>query len=106
MKLSKLNPLWLGPALLVAMPVWCQQPASTPDPTAVPPAATASPDPGSASGPSNSGDRMLTPPLLSGQSYPTSPASQERSNYLRGGVFFTTAYSDNAVGLVDGHPES
>ena len=27
--------------------------------------------------------RMLTPPPVSGQSYPTSPTSEERSNYLR-----------------------
>ena len=33
MKSSKLNPFWLGPALLVAMPVWCQQPAVAPDQT-------------------------------------------------------------------------
>ncbi len=49
---------------------------------------------------------MLTPPAVSGQSYPTVSASQERSNYLRGGVSFISAYSDNAVGPVNGHPES
>jgi hypothetical protein len=112
-KSSKLNPFWLGPALLVAMPVWCQQPASAADPTTAPPAnPAASPDAGSNNssdnGPvnSNSEDRMVTPPPVSGQSYPTSSVSQERSNYLRGGLLFTTAYSDNAVGLVNGHPES
>jgi len=108
-KSSKLNPFWLGPALLVAMPVWCQQPAVAPDPTTVPPAnSAANPDAGSDSGPvnSNSDDRMVTPPLVSGQSYPTASVSQERSNYLRGGVLFTTAYTDNAVGLVNGHAES
>jgi hypothetical protein len=112
-KSSKLNPFWLGPALLVAMPVWGQQPTSAPDPTMAPPAnPAASPDAGSNNtsdnGPviSNSEDRMVTPPPVSGQSYPTSSVSQERSNYLRGGLLFTTAYSDNAVGLVNGHPES
>jgi hypothetical protein len=49
---------------------------------------------------------MVTPPPVSGQSYPTAPTSQERSNYLRGGLTFTSAYSDNTVGLVNGHPES
>jgi hypothetical protein len=49
---------------------------------------------------------MLIPPAVSGQSYPTVSASQERSNYLRGGVVFTSAYSDNVLGPVNGHPES
>ena len=109
MKSNKLNPFWLGPALLVAMPVWCQQPAVAPDQATVPPAnSAANPDAGSDSGPVNSSsdDRMVTPPLVSGQSYPTASVSQERSNYLRGGLVFTTAYTDNAVGLVNGHPES
>jgi hypothetical protein len=108
-KSSKLNPFWLGPTLLVAMPVWCQQPAGAPDPTTVPPAnSAANPDAGSDSAPvnSNSEDRMVTPPLVSGQSYPTASVSQERSNYLRGGLVFTTAYTDNAVGPVNGHAES
>jgi|HubBroStandDraft_4_1064222.scaffolds.fasta_scaffold11125_2 hypothetical protein len=106
-KSSKLNPFWLGPALLVAMPVWCQQTAGAPDQTSVPPASSAAnPDAGSDSVPVNSEDRMVTPPLVSGQSYPTASVSQERSNYLRGGVLFTSAYSDNAVGPVNGHAES
>jgi hypothetical protein len=105
-KLGKLNPFWLGPALLVAFPMWCQQPG-TPDQTTVPIANPASnPDPSSGSGPANSEDRMVTPPAVSGQSYPTVSASQEHSNYLRGGVSFISAYSDNAMGPVNGHPES
>src|ERR1700722_15321540 len=107
MKSSKLSPFWLGPALLVAMPLWWQQPVGAPDPTMAPSAnPAASPDAGSDTATVNSGDRMVTPPPVSGQSYPTSSLSQERSNYLRGGLLFTTAYSDNAVGLVNGHPES
>jgi hypothetical protein len=106
-KSSKLNPFWLGPALLVAMPVWCQQSAGAPDQPSVPPANSASnPGAGSDSGPVNSEDRMVTPPPVSGQSYPTASVSQERSNYLRGGLVFTTAYSDNAVGAVNGHAQS
>ena len=46
----------------------------------------------------DSEDRMVTPPPVSGQSYPVAPVSQERSNYLRGGVTFSTAYSDNVLG--------
>lgn len=54
----------------------------------------------------NTDDRMLTPPPVSGQSYPTSPTSGERSNYFRGGLSFTGAYTDNAVGAITGHPVS
>ncbi|MGA9132169.1 MAG: hypothetical protein WB384_09220, partial [Candidatus Sulfotelmatobacter sp.] len=57
-------------------------------------------------GPQNTSDQMLTPPPVSGQSFPTSFASGERSNYLRGGLAFTSAYTDNAVGSVDGHAVS
>jgi len=89
------------------MPVCCQQPAAAPDQTTVPPA-NAAPNSaaGSDSAPANTQDRMVTPPTVSGQSYPTASVSQERSNYLRGGLLFSTAYTDNAVGLVSGHPES
>lgn len=55
---------------------------------------------------SQANDQMLTPPVVSGQSYPTSPTSEERSNYLRGGLAFTSAYTDNAVGAVNGHAVS
>ena len=53
-----------------------------------------------------SGDRMMTPPPVSGQTYPVALGSQERSNYLRAGVSFTTAYSDNVLGGVSAHPVS
>ncbi len=48
----------------------------------------------------------MTPPPVAGQAYPVAPTSQERSNYLHGGVAFTTAYTDNALGSVNGTPES
>jgi hypothetical protein len=48
--------------------------------------------------PSGSDDRMSTPPPVSGQSYSVAPTSQERSNYLRGGATFSSAYSDNVLG--------
>ena len=54
----------------------------------------------------NTDSRMLTPPPVSGQSYPTAPTSEERSNYFRGGLAFTSAYTDNALGPVNGHPVS
>ncbi len=58
------------------------------------------------SSPDISDDRMLTPPPVSGQAYPTAPSSQERSNYLRGGVIFTTAHTDNALGSLTTQPIS
>ena len=53
-------------------------------------------------GPGSSDDPMKTPPPVSGQSYPTQITSEERSNYLRGGLAFTTAYTDNALGSIGG----
>jgi hypothetical protein len=50
--------------------------------------------------------RMLTPPPVSGQSYPSSFSGGERSNYLRGGLAFTSAYTDNAIGSITGKPVS
>jgi hypothetical protein len=53
---------------------------------------------GTGSGTENTDTQMLVPPPVSGQSYPQAPTSQERSNYLRGGVTFSSAYSDNVLG--------
>src|ERR1700733_3594484 len=39
--------------------------------------------------PDNSDDRMMTPPPVSGQTYPALLMSEERANYLRGGLSFT-----------------
>ncbi|HTY84367.1 MAG TPA: hypothetical protein VMB19_09110 [Silvibacterium sp.] len=58
------------------------------------------------SGPSQNSDLMLTPPPVSGQAFDTEATSEERSNFWRGGINFTSAYSDNALGDVNGHPES
>jgi hypothetical protein len=57
-------------------------------------------------GPESTSDQMRTPPPVSGQSYPTLVTSEERSNYLRGGLAFTSAYTDNALGSVSGQPVS
>ncbi len=56
--------------------------------------------------PDTSGDRMVTPPPVSGQSYPIMLTSEERSNYLRGGLSFTGAYTDNALAGLASHPVS
>ena len=50
--------------------------------------------------------QMQTPPPVSTGSYPSTPLSEDRSNYLRGGLTFNTAYSDNVLGSTNGHPVS
>lgn len=96
-----LRSMWLGSLLLVSVPVWPQEnPPSIPVPAVSGPVISLSPND------DNDSDRMLTPPPVSGQAYPVSFASEERANCLRGGLGFTTAYTDNAVGSVAGHPVS
>jgi hypothetical protein len=41
--------------------------------------------------------QMKLPPLMSGQGYTTAIGSEERSNYLAGGLTYETAYDDNVV---------
>jgi hypothetical protein len=69
----------LGLTLLVAYPVLAQ----------VEPSAS-----GGDTNTSSSGE-MMTPPPVSGQSYPTEVGSEEQSNYLRGGLVFDFSYIDN-----------
>src|SRR5271166_5123069 len=49
---------------------------------------------------------IQAPPPISGQVYSMAFTSEERSNYLRGGVAFTAAYTDNALGGLSGSPVS
>lgn len=49
---------------------------------------------------------MLTPPPVSGENYSMGFTSETRSNYLRGGVTFTSAYSDNVLGGNSSNPVS
>ncbi len=84
----------VGLLLGTAIPLWAQvetAPASPSQPVAAY---------GTGSGNEDNDSRMLTPPPVSGQTYPTTGTSQERSNFLRGGLAFTTAYTDNALGSV------
>ena len=60
----------------------------------------------SALGPDGTDDQMKTPPPVNSQSYPSQVTSEERSNYLRGGLAFTTAYTDNVLGSSGGKPVS
>jgi len=92
------NFVWLGLVLLVSAPVWSQDDK----PNVVVPAASGPLISAITTNDSPTNDvseaPMLTPPPVSGQSYPMATASQERSNYLRGGVTFSSAYSDNVLG--------
>jgi hypothetical protein len=97
------NSVWFGLLLLLArVPAWAQQPAQQQeDTTSVSPAASGPQISAPVTNPATSDDSeapMLTPPVVSGQSYPVATVSQERSNYLRGGVTFSSAYSDNVLG--------
>jgi hypothetical protein len=101
------NSVWFAMLLLLAQgPAWAQQSAQQDDRSNVSPAAASLQTSSSVSNGNNipvsniNSDvpPMVTPPVVSGQSYPVATASQERSNYLRGGVTFATAYSDNVLG--------
>ena len=85
----------VGLLLLPVAPLWSQVDTT---PTAPVPAVTGVQ--------SSNSDQMLTPPPVSGQSYPTAPSAGERSNYLRGGVAFASSYTDNALGSLNGYPVS
>jgi hypothetical protein len=95
----------LGVSLFIAVPLWAQT-DNTPSQQPVPALVGAD---NSATLVDNENqetdDRMQTPPPVSGEPYPTTLAS-ERSNYLRGGLSFTSAYTDNALGSVPGYPVS
>jgi hypothetical protein len=86
--------IFLGLLALSAMPLWSQADNTS-----------AASELG-ALGPGGSDDQMKTPPPVSHQSYPTAGTSEERSNYLRGGLAFTTAYTDNALGSIGDKPVS
>ena len=76
--------------LLVAAPVWSQVDANGTE---------------AATGPVDD-SRMQTPPPVSVASYSTATLSETRSNYLRGGLTFNTAYSDNVLGGISTNPVS
>jgi hypothetical protein len=48
-----------------------------------------------ASGGSGDDSQMMTPPPVSGQAYPSEVGAAARTNYLRAGLTFSTAYVDN-----------
>src|SRR5271154_2284504 len=77
-----LTRVFLMIVLFATVPLWSQEDTSAAGATA----ASSADD-----------SRMLTPPPVSGASYPSEGTSQERSNYVRGGLTFNTAYTDNLL---------
>ena len=71
-------------SMLGALPLWSQ--ADNPGQDAPPQNAVDHPE-----------DRMQTPPPVTGATFPAGVIAQEKTNFLRYGVVFTTAYSDNVL---------
>jgi hypothetical protein len=97
----------LGVSLFLAVPLWAQtdsRPSQQPLPALVGADNSATLADNENQENQENDDRMRTPPPLSGEPYSTLPS--ERSNYLRGGLSFSSAYTDNAYGAVPGHPVS
>ena len=85
--------------LLASAPGWSQQETTQPQqPVPAMVGADSSAAPAVTYNADTSEERMVTPPPVSGQTYPIAVSSQERSNYLRAGLFFTGAYTDNVLG--------
>src|ERR1700736_4751188 len=81
MKAGMLIRIFIGIALLAACPVWAQVGGG-------------------------SGAAMATPAPVSGEGYSMGFTSETRSNYLRGGLVFGTAYDDNVQPGSNGKPIS
>jgi hypothetical protein len=87
--MKSLIPISLGCVLSLTSILWSQVDSTTPAPAVT----------GQISGgQSNGDDTMLTPPPVSNSDFPALFSAEARSNYLRGGVNFTAAYSDNILG--------
>src|SRR5579862_7567325 len=59
-----------------------------------------------AAGAGGSSAGMLTPAPVSGEGYSMGFTSETRSNYLRGGLMFSTAYDTDATTGTNGQPIS
>jgi len=108
-RLITTGPIILGLTMLMVIPAWPQAddtPSQQPAPASVGVDNSQAPDNSNNNGNGGGDDRMQTPPPVSGQAYPIAFTSEERSNYLRAGVVFTGAYSDNALAALESHPVS
>jgi hypothetical protein len=91
-KTGMLTRVFVGIILLAACPLWAQD-------------ATSGGAEATATGPSSEG-AMLTPAPISGQGYSMGFTSETRSNYLRGGLVFSSAYNSDATTGTNGQPIS
>src|SRR5277367_5256845 len=93
--------------LLAAAPLWPQAQPAAPVPAVSGVQNGDAPNSDSANNDSDPNSiRMLTPPPTSGGTYPVVVGAEERANYLRGGVTFNTAYSDNVLAGASATPLS
>jgi hypothetical protein len=81
--------VFIGIILLAACPLWAQGGAEA-----------------AATGPTGGGGAMVTPAPVSGEGYSMGFTSETRSNYLRGGLAFSTAYNSDATTGTNGQPIS
>jgi hypothetical protein len=79
----------VGILLLAAWPLWAQGGAEA-----------------AGTGPGGGGGAMLTPAPVSGEGYSTGFTSETRSNYLRGGLMFSSAYDSEGTIASNGQPIS
>jgi hypothetical protein len=80
---------FVGIIWLAACPLWAQGGAEA-----------------AATGPGGGGGAMVTPAPVSGEGYSMGFTSETRSNYLRGGLAFSTAYNSDATTGTNGQPIS
>jgi len=81
--------LVVGIILLAAYPLWAQGGAEA-----------------AGTGPGGGGGAMMTPAPVSGEGYSMGFTSETRSNYLRGGLVFSSAYDSDATIRTNGQPVS
>lgn len=92
----RLHYFCLALLVMVTTPVWPQADTAQPAGAAAGPTTEPAVD--------HPEDRMQTPPPVTGQNFPIGFASEERANYLRYGVVFTPAYTDNVLPGSGIHP--
>src|SRR5580700_9071691 len=83
------NRVLVGVILLAACPLWAQTGADA-----------------AGTGPGGGGGGMLTPAPVSGDGYSMGFTSEGRSNYLRGGLVFSSAYNSDVTTGTNGQPLS
>src|SRR5271166_2094982 len=81
--------VFVGIISLAACPLWAQGGAET-----------------AATGTGGGGGAMVTPAPVSGEGYSMGFTSETHSNYLRGGLVFSTAYQSDVITGSNGQPIS